>query len=63
MTDDEIFQSEKYQAYHKKVVDACVKIMSGEIRAFFDAMDYIENFKEGDDPEEVAATNVEDSQR
>jgi hypothetical protein len=47
--------SPEYQAYHKQVVEACVKLMGEQARSFFDTeCDYLDEFWEGADPEEVA---------
>jgi hypothetical protein len=45
----------EYEAFHQKVVGACVKIMGEEHREFFDMeCDYLDEFAEGLDPDEVA---------
>lgn len=45
----------EYEAYHRKVVDACAALMGEEHRNFFDReCSYVDEFKEGQDPEEVA---------
>ena len=59
MTDDEIFQSEEYKIYHKKVVDNCVEIMADRVRKFFDSCDYLEAFKKKVDPWDEAQENVD----
>ncbi len=59
MTDDEIFQSEEYKAYHKEVVDNCVEIMSERARKFFDGCDYLEAFKNKVDAWDEAQENVD----
>ena len=50
-----IKQSKAYQDYHARVVSECVRLMGELNRIFFDEVcDYVEEFNNGTDPEEVA---------
>lgn len=58
--DDEKSQTHPhYPAYHKAVVDECVRLTAEKHRAFYDGMDYREEFERGDPPEETAEANVD----
>jgi hypothetical protein len=51
----DVKSSPQYQVYHEQVVEACAKLMGEQVRDFFDKQcDYLEEFMEGADPEEVA---------
>lgn len=48
-------ETPEYQAYHRRVVEACVELMGEQAREFFDKQcDFIEQFAAGDEPEDVA---------
>ena len=50
----------EYEAYHKKVVEACVVLMTENAREFFDKeCDYFDEFERGDDPDEVAQNQLD----
>lgn len=50
----------QYQAYHNRVVEACVKLMGEHVRLFFsEQCDYLQEFLENEDPEDVAYTQWE----
>lgn len=52
---DDVKASPEYQKYHQLVVTECVRITGEHNREFFDKIcDYIDDFKEGTPPEEVA---------
>ena len=50
----------EYEAYHAKVVEACVALMGEQCRTFFSKeCDYLEEFAEGIEPEDVALAQQE----
>ncbi len=60
MLHGEIKQTEKYQAFHNRVVAECVRLMGEQNREFFDKQcDYIEEFLAGDEPYDVAISQQE----
>ena len=57
---EKIQRTPEYQEYHRKVVDACAALMGEEHRDFFNlACDYLEEFAEGRDPDQVAQDQCE----
>jgi hypothetical protein len=50
----------EYEAYHQRVVDACVARTTEEMRHFFDVeCDYLEEFAADEDPDDVATAQIE----
>jgi hypothetical protein len=50
----------EYEAYHAKIVEACVALMGEDCRAFFNTQcDYLEEFAESLDPDDVAQAQRE----
>jgi hypothetical protein len=48
-----------YPAYHKAVVDACVELTAEKHRAFYNGMDYREEWGLGIPADETAEANVD----
>lgn len=54
-----IISVEKYNAFHRQVVDVAVGMTDESMREFFDGQSYEEDFVSGRTPEEVAEGNVD----
>ncbi len=53
-------ESPEYQAYHRKVVDACAALMGEECRCFFNEQcDFVYEYTEGTEPGDVALDQKE----
>lgn len=54
-----IISVEKYEAYHRQVVNACVALTKKSLRKFFNGCSWEEDFIKERNPEDVAAGEIE----